>query len=283
MTTPLVLLSELEEVLPRQAASAEGDAERRTLILEMTEMLQTMCDRRFDEYIESRDYTARRMSHELGGDLLSARELQLDRELQTLTALSIDGTSITPAQVRLMPLNGAYKAWLYLTQNAELTSFLTGASDPVGCITVTGVWRHSGEWKNTGATISAGLNDSATTIAASSVANLEQDMVIRLDTEYCLITGISGTTLTLERAYNGSTAAAHLSGITVYRFKPNEAAKMAVKGMVQWWAEARKSPMFGNVVIGDFSYAMLPESFPKHVMAIIRSAKLRRTAQVRAG
>lgn len=281
MTTPLVLLSELEEVLPRQAASVTGDAERRTLILEMTEMLQTMCDRRFDEWIGTRYYTARRLSD--GGDLLSARELQLDRELQTLTALTIDGTSITPAQVRLMPLNGAYKAWLYLKDTAELSTFLTGANDPVGCITVTGVWRHSGEWKNTGATISAGLNDSATTIAVSSVASLERDMVIRLDSEYALITGIAATTLTLERGYNGSTAAAHLSGATVYRFKPGEAAKMAVKGMAQWWYEYRKSPLFGSVVIGDFNYAMLPESFPKQVLSIIKSGKLRRTAQVRAG
>lgn len=281
MTTPLVLLSELEEVMPRQAASVDGDAERRTLILEMSELLETICDRRFDEYIETRDYTARRMSHPDGGDLLSARELQLDRELQTLTALTVDGTSITPAQVRKMPLNGNYGAWLYLTNNAELTTFLTGASDPVGAITVTGIWRHSGEWKNTGATLSAGLNDSATTIAVSSVTNLEQDMVIRLDTEYCLITGISGTTLTIERGYNGSTAAAHLSGATVYRFKPNESAKMAVKGMAQWWYEYRKSPLFGSVVIGDFNYAMLPESFPKQVLSIIRSGKLRRTANVR--
>lgn len=282
MTTPLVLLSELEEIMPRQASSADGDAERRTMILEMTDMLQALCSRRFDEYIGTRYYTARRMAAG-DGDLLSARELQLDRELQSLTALSIDGTNITPAQVRLMPLNGDYKAWLYLKDAAELSTFLTGASDPVGCIAVTGVWRHSGEWKTTGATLSAGLNDSATTIAVSSVTNLEQDMVIRLDSEYCLITNITSTTLTLERGYNGSTAASHLSGAAISRFKPNEAAKMAVKGMVQWWAEQRKSPMFGNVVIGDFSYAMLPESFPKHVMAIIKSAKLRRTAQVRAG
>lgn len=65
-------------------------------------------------------------------------------------------------------------------------------------------------------TLSGNETSTDTTVAVASASNLAVNDVIIVNNEEMLITGISGTDLTVERGYNNTTATAHLSGDLVY-------------------------------------------------------------------
>ena len=65
-------------------------------------------------------------------------------------------------------------------------------------------------------TASAALDSSATSLAVASAGGIAANAVIQIDDERMLVTAKSGNTLTLTRGHDGTTAAAHSSGATVY-------------------------------------------------------------------
>lgn len=64
-------------------------------------------------------------------------------------------------------------------------------------------------------TLSASATSGATTISVSDGTQFLAGEIIRIDSEELQITGISSNTLTVTRAFNGTTAASHTSGATV--------------------------------------------------------------------
>ena len=81
------------------------------------------------------------------------------------------------------------------------------------------VWiqRLSGVVSPTGATLDGTINSSTTTITLSSTANLPYAGFIRIDNEDILYQWLSGNTLGgVVRGQNGTTAASHTTGATIY-------------------------------------------------------------------
>ena len=70
---------------------------------------------------------------------------------------------------------------------------------------------------DTGTTLSAGCDDSQTTISVTSASAYPTtgNFRLRIDTELLLVTGVSGTTLTVTRGIEGTTPASHSNGATV--------------------------------------------------------------------
>ena len=70
-----------------------------------------------------------------------------------------------------------------------------------------------------------------TSITVSSSAGFPNvDFIIAIDTEVMLVTNVSGTTWTVTRGYESSTAATHLNGATVYHnISAGEADSIALK------------------------------------------------------
>ena len=65
-------------------------------------------------------------------------------------------------------------------------------------------------------TLSAGIGAADTSITVASATGAPSaNFRIRIDNEYLLVTNVSGTTFTVTRAVEGSTAASHSSGATV--------------------------------------------------------------------
>lgn len=64
-------------------------------------------------------------------------------------------------------------------------------------------------------TLVGALTETATTLTVASAVNLLVDTQLKIDSELLLITAIAGTTITVQRAFGGSVAAAHASGATV--------------------------------------------------------------------
>jgi len=79
------------------------------------------------------------------------------------------------------------------------------------------------EWGYTANTLSVTTSDAitsttATSVSVTSATNLGPAQTILIDSEQLYITAISGNTLTVERAVNGSTAATHSGGASLYRY-----------------------------------------------------------------
>lgn len=85
---------------------------------------------------------------------------------------------------------------------------------------VTGVFGYSYETEDTGQTVqnATSIADNGTSLQVTSSASLYAGEIFKIDSEQVLATAIADAThVTIERAKNGTTAAAHLNGATIYR------------------------------------------------------------------
>ena len=112
----------------------------------------------------------------------------------------------------LMPYNSAPKTILKL--NEDTTKGFDSGQQTLSIL---------GSWGYTADTVSVTTSDAissttATSASVTSATNLGPAQAILIDSEQLYITGISGNTLTVERGINGTTAATHSGGATVYRY-----------------------------------------------------------------
>ena len=112
----------------------------------------------------------------------------------------------------LMPYNSAPKTILKL--NEDTTKGFDAGQQTLSIL---------GSWGYTADTVSVTTSDAigsttATSASVTSATNLGPAQTILIDSEQLYITAISGNTLTLERGVNGSTAATHSGGASLYRY-----------------------------------------------------------------
>ena len=112
----------------------------------------------------------------------------------------------------LMPYNSSPKTILKL--NEDTTKGLDAGQQTLSIL---------GSWGYTADTVSVTTSDAigsttATSASVTSATNLGPAQTILIDSEQLYITAISGNTLTLERGVNGSTAATHSGGASLYRY-----------------------------------------------------------------
>jgi VCBS repeat-containing protein len=112
----------------------------------------------------------------------------------------------------LMPYNSSPKTLLKL--NEDTAKGLDGGQQTLSIL---------GSWGYTADTVSVTTSDAvgsttATSISVTSASDLGSAQTILIDSEQLYITAISGNTLTVERGVNGSTAATHSGGATLYRY-----------------------------------------------------------------
>jgi hypothetical protein len=102
-------------------------------------------------------------------------------------------------------------------------------------------------------------------------------MVLRIGSEQLYVTGVSSDTLTFMRGCNGTTAAAHLAGDTIYiyQFHSTVVSAALIQSLI-WW-ERRKSAFAaqtGNAITGEYStYKGLDPA----VKEMLDTGKLRRS------
>ena len=112
----------------------------------------------------------------------------------------------------LVPYNTSPKTMLKL--NEDTAKGLDGGQQTLSIL---------GAWGYTSDTISVTTSDAvgtttATSISVTSASGLGPAQTILIDSEQLYITAISGNTLTVERGVNGSTAATHSGGASLYRY-----------------------------------------------------------------
>jgi len=112
----------------------------------------------------------------------------------------------------LMPYNSAPKTIMKL--NEDTTKGFSGGQQTLSIL---------GTWGYTADTVSVTTADAigsttATSASVTSATDLGPAQTILIDSEQLYITAISGNTLTVERGVNGSTAATHSGGASLYRY-----------------------------------------------------------------
>lgn len=277
LQTPLLLVSDLTgEVLGVDPTDVASAPRLRSYIVTASNYLELHCNRSFGERIETRYYTARQLRS--GGSLYGV-ELWLDDDLRALTTLTNgDGATISSTDYTLLPkhpdLNGVvYKHTVRLNPYGPSYWRMGGAIDPVQAISVLGTWGYGGQWLATGATVSGAHTDSVTTLDVSAGA-LEPGMVLKIDSEYLYVSDtVDENSYTVTRAYNGSTAASHSNGATVYRWYALELVQALVKRLVIYQIERVKAPLFGSAVIGDIVLPIDTSGLPKDFFLMANTLK----------
>jgi hypothetical protein len=280
LATPLILRSAIADRIA--ATNVTGQAAVLDKIIEESDRLQSWCNRRFDERIETRYYTARGIGY--GGDVYGP-ELWLDDDLRSVTTLiNGDGTAIT-TDYTLLPRSSdkrgvASKDKVRLSTTSGL-AWSAGSNDPVEAISLAGLWGYGGQWKQV-ATVTSGLAASIAATSFVSSAALEGGMMLRVGTEYIYVDSTGGTTTAVTRACNGSTAALHADATVIYRWEAEPLVQKHVARLVLISLMQDSNPLFGQMILGDFQAAVTSDGTPKDVLLDVDKAGLRRPVRVMA-
>jgi len=115
----------------------------------------------------------------------------------------------------LEPYNSTPKTRLKLNEDSD-KSFHAGQQT----LAVAATWGYADDTVNE-TTADAIASTTTTSVSVSSASSLGIAQTILIDSEQLYITGISGNTLTVERGVNGTTAATHSGGATLYSYEYN--------------------------------------------------------------
>ena len=111
----------------------------------------------------------------------------------------------------LLPYNDSPKVEIQLNEDTA-KSFHAGQQT----LAITGVWGYANDTSPQKTTADAISSTTATSVSVASSSSLGAAQTILVDSEQLYITSISGNTLTVERGVNGTTAATHSGGASVY-------------------------------------------------------------------
>jgi hypothetical protein len=160
-------------------------------------------------------------------------EVEFDDDLLSLTSLSLldstAGTSlgspVVDTDYYLWPYDSTPKRRFVLHGQGSVTRLGSGRR----VSSFTGSWGYQDERVTATPTIAEALDASETGVDVSAVTGLEVGQTWLADSEQLYVTGITGTTATVVRGANGTTAAAHNTGISfdIYRY-PRDVARCAI-------------------------------------------------------
>lgn len=164
-------------------------------------------------------------------------------EFTSISALAVDNDNNGSYELTLVQ-DTDYRVWqfedadwpyelIYLDPNGtQLSQWPTNPRN----IRVAGVRGWSYETELTGQTVANNpLASGGTTLTVASTVDISNGETLVLDSEQVYVSAggdAAGTSLTIERAVNGATAAAHISGTAIYRRRYPRRVEAAVRAMV---------------------------------------------------
>lgn len=158
-------------------------------------------------------------------DAPDSMRLYLDADLLEVDTLTNgDDTEITSEEYILESRN-AYPKWAIKLLDTNATIWETDSENNIeGVIEVLGWWGCHDDYDRAwlaDTTTNEVLTNSDLTITMTAVTNLQVGQIIKVEDEVMVIRSISSTNVTvIKRGDNGTTAAAHATGKTVYIWQP---------------------------------------------------------------
>lgn len=285
---------------------ANGQVAEDAKLAELIEIASARIDRYtgewFNETVATFSFTVR----------LGARDLDLyatGRPLLAITALTNgDGAAIPSDEYTLLPTHGYPKRRLELTEryfwsqpagalvyedpdliHVRASAFTVSergahylgygrAAYLPDRVSIAGMWGHHRDytraWESTTLTGTV-ANATSTTLTLSAAAGTQIDVgsVIRLGTEYMLVTGPvanfgSQTAITVRRGYNGSTPSDHAAA-PVWAWRMEPPVELACQMLVAAYYAARNNPAGDRLVVPDLGAVQVPSRMPDKVRDLL--------------
>jgi len=226
MQNSYATLAEYKDYVTARGQTPNTDATDDTLVESLLESASRYIDdetgRVFYPYIQARYF-----------DVPQDRELPLDEDLlEVITLTNGDSATMSASEYHLVPKN-IYPA--YGLKITDISSYMwqsNAQGSLENAVSVLAIWGYRQKynvsgWKAGGA-LGAAISTTSGTSATMTVGHtLLTGQTWRIGNE--ILTGsASSDALTIERGFNGSTAATHDNGTTVYYWQPETGAKNAV-------------------------------------------------------
>lgn len=205
---------------------ATDDAVIEMLLKSASRLMDNQTGRNFHPRVETRYYD---VPDETGLDL---RSLVLDGDLlEVISITNGDGVTIPSTEYTLRPKNTTPYLYIRLKDNSTYIWASNSAGDFHDVIAVTGIWgyhvRYSDAWA-LGSTLAEALDTTETATDVTSGTSFLVGDTIRVDNEIAYVSAKATNTLTNTRGENGSTAATHDNGTSVYIWRYMDDLKTAV-------------------------------------------------------
>lgn len=202
-------------------------------IHEASAFVDTYTGRHFVPYVATYSFSA--------GDVRNIYDLDTREDLLAVTTLTNgDGTVISSDGYSLRPDNVYPKQVIELEESGAASWDFSYRESR---ITVAGVWgyheNYAAAW-GSASTLSSTMTDSVTTCVVASAASYRVLDYILVDSEQMQVTAIAGGSLTVTRAANGTTAAAHgTTGVAVAVYRQQPTIRFCTNQIVKWMYERR--------------------------------------------
>jgi hypothetical protein len=175
-------------------------------------------------------------------------------------------------------LNTYPRIRLEINSNGDYNSFASGVQKGVQII---GLWGYGDGISATpyiiDTTTAEALDTSETGVDVTAVTNLSAGQAILVESEQMYIYSIATTTLTVERGVNGTTAATHDTGKSIYIYQyPSDIRQACIDLSVALYQNRSKQGLQSER-IGDYSYTIagtsLGKSMVESILESVRSYK----------
>ena len=236
-STSIVVSTTVAQTTQINTESANFQAEMLDCIYKASDLISRGMNAVFVPYVHTQTWRGKSYRRDWQTDPETGDKiLRLPDRLLAVTSLTFTGTAMGSTAYYLRPED--HPPYREVAIYPDSTYTLPTASTET--IALVGIWGHHPQptlmWKLSGATTNENpFSDTDTTLTVTSSAALEVLQYIRIDSEYLLITAIvSATSITVERAVNGTTAASHATGTAIYTYEPiedvaDECARLAIR------------------------------------------------------
>ena len=191
----------------------------------------------------------------LHDDLLSITSATI----RLTTAAVATTTLVTDTDYYLLDANDGYGAAPYRTlflHRIGVSAFGSGFR----VTDITGTWGYANTTEALTTLGAAITTTTATTCTVASATNIVAGTMLLIDTEQVYVTSVSGTTVTISRGANGTTAATHLNAAAVSRYRyPSQVVDVTTRLFLRRW-KARDAGADGSDGGGDIPGVTRQES-----------------------
>ena len=242
-TKPLLRVGEFKTLA--NITSNSADSQLLTLIEAESEFVTARCQRRFDPHVVTLRYTAAPTYR--GGNVSSSNRLVLllDYDVQKLISVTNGDSAQTAIALADVELDKTLRTLRLLSDTLIWQSDVADGK----FIEVKAECGYGYRFENKGKTLSAALNNTATTF--QSAGAFERGQLVKIDDEFLYITAVNAPTYTVERGANGTTAAAHANGAAILEFDAHPSIKDYVKRGVQLRLSQTGAVVIGTNATGD--------------------------------
>lgn len=175
----------------------------------------------------------------------SGMNLWFEDDLLSAASVVDAGGTLAASDYALYPANSSPKAMLELVSSRTWVWSLSRRQQ----ITVTGWWSYPATLTTVGA-LASDLSAVATSL---TLAGCQVGWMLRIDDELMHVSQVVGSTVTVERAQNGTTAAAHDSAATISRYVVDAMAQDAVSLAAAAFYASRVNPGIQSRSLGAAS------------------------------